>query len=76
MKFEYMVKSKDNKRAWIKDRFPPIQPGGKHFSIDVTILLFHGGRTKAIYDHGEGKWKSARDYATVIPQAAVKGWRI
>lgn len=76
MKFEYLVKTKDNKRDWITDRLPPIQPGGKNFSVDVTILLFNGGRTKAIYDYRENKWKSATDYSSVIKGPMVKGWRI
>lgn len=76
MKLEYIVKAKDNGRAWIKDRFPPVQPGGKNFSIDVTVLLRSGGRTKAIWDYREKKWKSAYDYGTVIKSATVKGWRI
>lgn len=70
------IRNKDNGRPWITDRFPPVQPGGKNFSIDVTILLRSGGRMKAIYDYRTKQWKSAHDYGTIIRGATVKGWRI
>lgn len=69
------IRNKDNGRAWITDRFPPVQPGGKNFSIDVTVLLRSGGRTKAMYDYREKQWKSTRNYGTIIRGATVKGWR-
>ena len=70
-----LIRNKDNGRAWIKDRLPPIQPGGKNFSIDVTVLLRSGGRTRAFYDYRENCWKSTSDYASVINSISVKGWR-
>lgn len=71
-----LIRNKDNGRAYITDHLPPIQPGGKNFSIDVTVLLRNGGRIKAIYDYRENKWKSATDYSSVIRNPMVRGWRI
>ena len=55
------IRNKDNGRPWITDRFPPVQPGGKNFSIDVTVLLKSGGRMKAMYDYRTKQWKSAME---------------
>lgn len=70
-----LIRNKDNGKKWITNSFPEIQPGGKNFSIDVTVLLRNGRRTKGFYDYREAQWKSAFDYVSIIQNSLVKGWK-